>query len=375
MSRWTVIVLACVAGFVLSGGQPAVRGNQPMEPPGPGTSAAPARQGVYGYATPLDGIWISRTALSALPMTGPAWDNVFSASRRPCTSPHLNDQNDSANVCVMAKALVYARTAEPSLRSEILGVLRLIASAGRYQGRALALGRELSAYVIAADLIQLGELDPALDVAFRATIRELLTTPTVGGPENLVACHEQRPNNWGAHCGASRAAVAAYLGDAAELARAADVFSAYVGEQKTHRGFVFGFDRSWQCDPFDPVGINPRGCLRRGHSLDGVLPDDQRRGGSFEWPPPHENYVYEALQGALAQAVILQRAGYASFQWGDSALLRAYDWLNTQARFPPKGDDAWETYVINYFYDTAYPPTVPVRPGKNVGWTDWTHRR
>ena len=29
---------------------------------------------------------------------------------------------------------------------------------------------------------------------------------------NLVECHEKRPNNWGNHCGASRAAVAAYLG-------------------------------------------------------------------------------------------------------------------------------------------------------------------
>jgi hypothetical protein len=372
MSRWSVVVLACAVVF---SGRSSLPSDQPPQSPGSGRPAAPAPPGIYGYAGAVDGIWISRSTLSALPVMGPAWENVFSASQRPCASPNLNDQEDAANVCVMAKALVYARTAEPSLRLEVVGVLRLIASAERYHGRALALGRELAAYVIAADLIQLGELDPGLDAAFRARIRELLTTPTVDGPENLVACHEQRPNNWGAHCGASRAAVAAYLGDAAELARAADIFRAYVGEQQTHRGFVFGFDRSWQCDPFDPVGVNPRGCVRRGHSLDGVLPDDQRRGGSFQWPPPHENYVYEALQGALAQAVILQRAGYPSFQWGDSALLRAYDWLNTQARFPPKGDDAWETYVINYFYDTAYPPIEPARPGKNVGWTDWTHRR
>ena len=322
-----------------------------------------------------DGIWISRSAVSNLPVVGPAWEHVLSASRQPCTSPQLNDQNNATNVCVLAKALICARTGDFRLREEVIDVLRRTVDAGRYQGRALALGRELAAYVIAADLVQLQEHDPALDVAFRVAIRDLLTAPTIDGPENLVACYEQRPNNWGAHCGASRAAVAAYLGDTATLQRVAEVFRAYVGDDRTYRGFVFGFDRSWQCDPFHPVGINPRGCARRGHSLDGVMPDDQRRGGSFEWPPPHENYVYEALQGALAQAIILQRAGYSSFEWGDRALLRAFDWLNTQARFPPEGDDAWETYVINYFYNTSYRTTARARPGKNVGWTDWTHAR
>ena len=60
----------------------------------------------------------------------------------------------------------------------------------------------------------------------------------------------------------------------------------------------------------------------RGHSIDGVLPDDQRRGGPFEWPPPRENYVYEALQGATVQAALLSRAGYDAWDWGDQALLR-----------------------------------------------------
>ena len=103
MSRWTVIVLACVAGFVLSGGQPAVRGNQPMQPPGPGTSAAPARQGVYGYATPLDGIWISRTEILALPTSGTAWTNLLKAASATCRTPDLSNQDDPANVCVMTQ--------------------------------------------------------------------------------------------------------------------------------------------------------------------------------------------------------------------------------------------------------------------------------
>jgi hypothetical protein len=28
---------------------------------------------------------------------------------------------------------------------------------------------------------------------------------------------------------------------------------------------------------------------------------------------------------------------------------------------------------VNYYYGTAFPAPVPSRPGKNVGFTDWTH--
>ncbi len=107
----------------------------------------------------------------------------------------------------------------------------MIVNGGTYHGRALALGRELAAYVIAADLIDLKTFDPVLDSDFRATISDLLTTPTIDGPANLIECHEHRPNNWGTHCGASRVAVAAYLGDLAQLARVAQVFKGWLGDR------------------------------------------------------------------------------------------------------------------------------------------------
>ena len=154
--------------------------------------------------------------------------------------------------------------------------------------------------------------------------------------------------------------------------RVAQVFKGYLGDRTSYAGFSYG-DLSWQCDASKPVGINPAGCTKNGNSIDGVLPDDQRRGGSFSWPPPHENYVYEALQGALMQAVILKRKGYDVFNWENKALLRAFQWLHNVANFPPEGDDRWESHLINYFYGTNFPAQVPTSPGKNMGWTDWTH--
>jgi len=121
------------------------------------------------------------------------------------------------------------------------------------------------------------------------------------------------------------------------------------------------------------VGINPKGATKEGHNIDGVLPDDQRRSGPFKWPPPKENYVYTGLQGVLAEAVILYRAGYDVWNWQDKAILRAFNWLYFVCHYPAKGDDTWEPYLINYYYGTHFPTIVPSKPGKNVGWTDWTH--
>ena len=85
--------------------------------------------------------------------------------------------------------------------------------------------------------------------------------------------------------------------------------------------------------------------------------------------------MYESLQGAVVQAAILDRAGYPAFTWEDRALLRAYRWLQEQASYPATGDDEWQMHVVNFFYRTTFPAPVPARPGENMGWTDWTHRR
>jgi hypothetical protein len=322
--------------------------------------------------TGTTGIWIGVSELAELPTSGDAWNGLVARAGTPCSTPNLGDEADTANVCVLAKALVYARTGDLRARVAVVDALWTVANTDVYRGRALALGRELAAYVIAADLIALNGYDSALDSRFRATIRALLTAPTSDGPANLIACHEKRPNNWGTHCGASRAAVAAYLGDARELARVARVFKGYLGDRESYVGFEYG-ELSWQCDPSRPVGINPAGCTKNGRSIDGVAPDDQRRGGGFTWPPPQENYVYEALQGALVQAVILHRVGYDTFNWENRALLRAFEWLHTHANFPARGDDTWIPHLVNHYYQRNFPASVPARPGKNAGWTDWTH--
>jgi hypothetical protein len=318
------------------------------------------------------GIWISPAELAALPMSGTAWNGVKAEADRACGTPNLSNMDDLANVCIMATALVFARTNQPVYRDKVVTALRSIVNSGTYSGFCLSLGRELAAYVIAAELIALPTYDPSLDQQFRAKLRELRTTFTSDGFGSLIKCQEIRPNNWGTMAAATRVAIAIYLGDQADLDRAALVFRGYLGDRTAYASFTYG-ELSWQADPSKPVGVNPKGATKSGRNIDGVMPDDQRRCGSFSWPPCVTGYAWEVLQGSFATAWMLHRQGYPAFEWSDRALLRAVTWLYQVNNNPAIGDDNWQPSLINHVYGTTYATTSPSRPGKNVGWTDWTH--
>jgi hypothetical protein len=313
-----------------------------------------------------EGIWISPAEIMALPDRGPAWDALVAQAKKPIM-PNLSDQDDPSNVRVLARALVATRTGSVQARGEVLRALAQVQ--GTEAGaRALAVSRELMAYVIAAELVG---LDGAPREKFETWLRTVRERDFQG--RTLRSTHEDRPNNWGTHAGASRLAVAIYLDDQEEIDRAAWVFRGFTGESSGWRGFKFGA-RWWQPDNATRAyAINPVGAEIDSHPVAGVLPDDQRRGGRFRWPPPRENYVYEALQGAVAQAVMLERLGIPAWSWGDQALLRAFEWLHEQADFPAEGDDSWIPYVVNRVYGTRFPAPLPSRPGKAIGYADWTH--
>ncbi len=313
------------------------------------------------------GIWTSAAEISKLPTSGLGWENLKLGADEPIGLPNLSDNEDSVGVVILAKALVYARTGNVIYRQAVISAC--MAAIGTEQnGDALAFGRELLAYVLAADLVG---LPPTDDATFRNWLRSALTKDLKG--QSLRSANESRPNNWGTRCGATRAAIARYLGDATELERTARVFKGWLGDRNTFADFTYDRDLSWQANPAAPVGINPVGAMIQGHSVDGVLADDQRRAGPFAWPPPKENYVYGALQGALMEAIILYRAGYDVWNWQDQALRRAMKWLYEVDNYVPDGDDEWLPHIVNYFYNTKFPAPFPAKPGKNAGWTDWLY--
>ena len=320
-------------------------------------------------AAASDYILMSRSDLLSRPTSGAAWSALKARADSSIGSPDIQNQDESADQTTLAKALVFARTGIASYRTSVVTALK--AAVGTESGgRTLALGRNLPGYVLAADFIDLGAADPSFDQGtFRPWLRSLLTKTLDG--KTLVSTHEGRPNNWGTHAGAARAAVAGYLGDAGQLARTAQVFRGWLGDRTAYAGFTYG-DLSWQCDTTKPVGINPP-CTKSGIDIGGVMPDDLRRGGSFTWPPASTGYPWEGLQGAVLQAELLRAQGYDAWSWSNRAILRAVRFLYERAQWPATGDDEWQTWLIDARYGTSYRTPAPARGGKNFGFTDWLY--
>jgi Alginate lyase len=321
------------------------------------------------------GIWISPAEIAQLPMSGPAWTQLKATADGSLGTPMISDQNSDHDVNTLAVALVYARTGNAAYRTKAANAI-VSAIGTEAGGRTLALGRNLVSYVIAADLIDLKSYNAAMDQRFRAWLSAVRTETLDGG--TLISTHEKRPNNWGTHAGASRVAADMYLGDTADLNRAATVFKGWLGDRSAYAGFSYG-DLSWQANASAPVGINPAGAIKSGHLIDGALPDDMRRGCSFQWPPCATNYPWGAMEGASVQARLLSRAGFDSWNWSNKAMLRATQFLFNLNKevggWWATGDDEWQPWVINKAYGTSFPAASPANSGKNMGWTDWTFGR
>ncbi len=296
---------------------------------------------------------VPRSRLMSLPTSGAAWSNIVSRAGGS-SSPNLSDQDNQADVQTLAQALVYARTGDAAMRTKVINALHAVQ--GTEAGsRALALGRGLAAYVLAADLIGYR------DAGFVSWVSRMRTVGTSGGPSSLTDCANTRPNNWGTWCRASLLAADLYVG--ASTAHDYALFKGWVGDRSAYNSFNYG-DLSWQCDPSQPVGINPA-CSKSGHNIGGVLPDDQRRAGSFTWPPPCENYVAEVLQGVTLEAVLLERQGHAAWSLSSSAIKRAVVWRESNG-CAFSSDDRGTAWVTNDAYGLSYGDKSTSDAGK--GW-------
>jgi hypothetical protein len=310
-------------------------------------------------------IWIDRDTLLALPTTGPAWDRLVQDATGNWGTANISDQNSGHDVFTLSGALYAVRMNDPAMRSKVVKAIES-AIGTEAGGRTLALGRNLTGYVLAADLV--GHRSNRLTEWLRTVRSEDLDGRT------LISTHEQRANNWGTHAGTARIAADRFLGDNEDLARAATVFRGYLGDRSAYAGFKFG-DDEWQANPSAPVPINPAGATKNGINIDGAIVDDVRRCKcAVTSPAPQENYQWEAMQGIVAQGELLRMAGYTDvWSWSDAAIRRAVDFLYQQAEFPAEGDDTFLTYLIDSNLGTGYSNGVADRAGKSIGYTSWTH--
>ena len=337
------------------------------------TRSAPPSVGEY--------LLIERATLELLPTAGPAWDALVAIADESLGSPDLTDQDSRHAVQTLGVALVHARTGGEAYREKARRAIMDAIGTERdgADNSILALGRQLAAYVLAADLIGLSGSD---DETFREWLAEI-RTHELGGHGRwraLTATHGDSANNWGAFAGASRIAASLYLGDHEDVWAASDVLRGFLGDRTAWDAFQpVGDSADWACEPGRFVPVNPP-CTKDGVDLSGAIVRDISRGGRFRWPPGEDGvrYTLESLQGLTIQAELLRRNGYGDpWSWSDDALRRAADFVTRSGQ---AGGDTWNrswpSYHVPWLINARYGLSLPVvaaEPGRIFGYTDWLY--
>jgi hypothetical protein len=323
---------------------------------------------VFRYDGPVaPGLWSSAAELADAPMIGPAWNAVLIAANEGFHPPIIAADSDD-NVRCLAAAIVHARTGDPAYRQKVVEACDALVAQGIPPDDTLAWAREVGAYALAADLV--GHRTPALEAWFR----DVVEVWEAWDGRTVREMYQERPNNWGTMAFATLCAVYAYLDDFRELVAVRRWW--IQGVRGPNPGWSYG-NRSWHVDPDDPRQINPPGATKDGVLLDGGLPDDLRRGGSFADPPGHTEYAWGALQGLTVAARILERHDPQLVIWHveDKAIYRAarllqVDWDQTYGGWAAQGDDAWLPHFFDEAYGTFWATEDPEgwEAGKNAGW-------
>ena len=337
-------------------------------------------------------MWISESEIMSLPTSGEAWDKLSETAFRNWGKANLRNQDSDHAIYTLAGALVYARTGDDALRMKvrdgIIAAKQSLDEPSEWQTRngVLAAGRLLGAYVISADLISLKEFDPAADQEFRSWLRTIRTTEigTHGRWKSITYTCENAPANWGTFACASRIAASIYLGDTADVNRAANIIRAFLGDRAAYpadapgkAGYfehTGGYDSSWVCDDATWTAINP-GCVKSGVNVDGVLVEDAARGGSCcTLKRSGVEYSWEALQGLFVSVELLYRTGaYGDpYQWSNQALRRAMDFMQ-RSGWDISRPASYVPWMANFRYDTDY-PAGPSSNGRILSWGDWMYQ-
>ena len=307
--------------------------------------------------------------IAVLPTTGPAWTYLKGVADGDLGLPNLTDQDNKHDVRTLAVALVANRLDSDAYR--IKARQAILAAVGTEvvgaNNSILALGRQLGAYVLSADLIGMNGPE---DAAFRTWL-SAIRTRDLGGHSRyrtLKGTCEDSPHNWGTFACASLIAANLYLGDDAAVARSWAVFRGLTGDRSAYAGFQDLSTDIWACpgEPFTPANS---GCP--GDSVRyGAFVKDVTRGSD---PPTADgdglSYTQEILQGIALQAELLARAGHPD-AW--SRLLPAFDWARHNGVMNLSSVGYHVTWWANKRFGWSL-PTKPAAMGRVFGFTDWLY--
>ena len=329
------------------------------------------------------GLWSSAKELKNNPVSGPAWESVKAAANIDFSKPVINNNNSNDDVNCLAASIVYARTGNPLYKDRVIAALKCNvagANPGFDSNGILTWCRNIGAYALAADLIEYRT--PQLETWLRNMVETY--RDSANHNNTIEEIFYRRANNWGTQAFGTLCAVYGYLKDSAKLVKIRNYWIQMV--TGPNPGATYGNDISWHANRNNLRLINPKGSVKNGLNIDGIMPDDMRRNGFFSNPPPKSvtSYHWEALQGIIAGARILERFNSKLSIWeiGDKAILRAVkiletdwrrDYNNDGSNWAATGDDTWMLPFVDAAYGTDFAKNTsdPKRlweHGKNAGW-------
>jgi hypothetical protein len=337
-------------------------------------------------------MWMPTAEIMSLRTSGAAWDKMRTAAVGSWVTPDIKDQNNKHDISVLAGAFVYVRTGDAGLRGKvrdgILAAKRTLDEPAEWQTRSgvLSASRQIGGYVIAADLIDLKNFDANVDNEFRSWLAAIRTTNigTHGRWKSITFTCENATTNWGTFACASRIAASIYLGDTADVDRAANIIRAYFGERNLYPANAPGrngyfqhtdaYQASWACADATWTGVNPA-CAKSGVNVDGVLVEDASRGGGCcTLQGDGIMYSWEALQGLFVSTELLYRSGrYGDpYNWSNQALKRALDFMQ-RSGWGISNVASYVPWLANNRYGTSYPEQAK-HMGRIIGWGNWLYQ-
>ncbi len=298
------------------------------------------------------------------PTSGAAWTALRAAADASAGTPDITCNQDSRTHpgTALAAALVYARTGEAAYRAKAIALIEAARATARDCGNAiLSLGRQLGAYVLAADYAAYRD---ASFVAWVSSIRTRDFPSSHSRWHVLADTAANTSNNWGTFALASLTVADAYLHDSAGLARDWAIFTDYGDAGTTRFVHTSSYQAVWSC----PTGyeINPLSCT-----------DPQKEGAAVEDAsrttfPTLGNYPAEAAQGYVVQAEVLAKAGYPAWTVNDRQVCRNAKWRERGSNLNRSAVDKYVTWVTNARCGLSQ-PTVAAGFGRVFGYTDWLY--
>ena len=306
----------------------------------------------------------SPAELAVLPTTGTAWTSMKAIADGSLGSADLTDQDNRHSVKTLGVALVANRLDSDMYRAKARVAILSAIGTERVgaENSILALGRQLGAYVLAADLIGLSGAD---DSTFRSWLSSIRTR-NLGGHSRWYTLRDtaiDSSNNWGTFALASLTAADAYLGDTVALDRDWRIFDGY-GDGSWPFGRSSSYQATWACP--EGFAINPASCtdLRK----QGAAVEDASR-TTF---PTIGGYPAETAQGFVITAELLARAGRPAWTVNNAQVCRHAMWRQRLGNLNYSSADRYVTWFTNARCGQSQ-PTVAAGYGRVFGYTDWLY--